>query len=125
MNSRKLAAATALALAALSAASADAQTRSGGRQGPNGRGFSYTITRSGGSTTGQIETNKGYGATLDHQGSVSSQGVYRGSTTVTTNNGSSLVTQGAYGYGAAAGKATVTGPGGQSQSWSKAVDLSH
>jgi hypothetical protein len=122
MKTRKFAAAAVLALAALSAAGdAAAQTRSGGRQGPNGRGYTYTVTRGSGSVTGQVETNKGYGATVDHQGSVNAHGVYRGSTTVTANNGATVETQGAYAHGAAAGVVTVTGPEGQSATRGGAV----
>jgi hypothetical protein len=106
----------AVALAALCAVATDAaaQSRSGGRQGPNGRGYTYSVTRDGKSVTGSVETNKGYGATLNHSGETGAHGVQYGSTTVTTNNGSSLVTQSARGGGVVAGTATITGPDGQS-----------
>jgi hypothetical protein len=116
MRIRKLAAGAALCFLALGALSTEAaaQTRSGGRQGPNGRGYAYSVTRSDGSVTGEVETNKGYGATVSHTGSVGPYGVYHGASTVTTNNGSTVTTQSAAGYHGAAGTVTVTGPDGQS-----------
>ena len=113
MNSFKTAIAAGLILASGFAAVASAQTVSGGRQGARGRGYSYSYTRSGGTVTGSVQTNKGYGATGTHTGGYNAYGARYGSSSVITNNGSTVNTHSTYTHGVAAGSATVTGPGGQ------------
>ena len=113
MQTRKLTLTLGLILATAIAGGAAAQTRSGGRQGPNGHGYTYNVTKSGSTVTGSVETNAGYGGTVNHTGGVSANGVRTGTTTVTTNNGSSLTTHAAAYNGAAAGTVSATGPNGQ------------
>ena len=110
-----------LSAVALGAADASAQTRSGGRQGPNGRGFTYSVTRNGGSASGSLETNQGYGGTFSHSGGQTANGAYVGATTVNTNNGTTVTSHGYVNDGLAAGTVTATGPDGQTVSRGGAV----
>ena len=105
----------------LAAFSASAQTISGGRQGQNGRGYTYTGTRSGNTVTGSVQTNGGYGATASHSGYTTASGVRTGSSAVTTNNGSSVTTRASGKNGYAAGTVTATGPAGKTATRSGAV----
>ena len=121
MQFKTLAFAATAIIAGLAAASASAQTYSGGRQGAHGHGYSYTATQSGSTVVGSVQTNGGYGATASHTGGVNAYGVRSGSSTVTTNNGSSVSTH-AYGRnGYSAGTVTATGPNGQTATRSGAI----
>jgi hypothetical protein len=113
MNFRTFAICAALIATAFAAADVSAQTYSGGRQGPRGHGYSYTATRSGSTVTGSVQTNGGYGATGSHTSGVTANGVQTGTSTVTTNNGSTVTTNSYRKDGYVAGAATATGPGGQ------------
>ena len=111
----------AVAIVAGFAATASAQTYSGGRQGARGRGYSYTATKTGSTVTGSVQTNGGYGATASHTGYTNAYGVRTGYSNVTTNNGSSVSTH-AYGKnGYAAGTVSATGPNGQTATRSGAI----
>ena len=114
MNFRNLAQYAVMIIAAGSfSGMAMAQTVAGGRQGEGGRGDSYTATRNGSTVTGNVQTNRGRGATLNHTGGVSASGVRSGATTVTTNNGSSVTTKAAGKNGYVTGSVTATDPNGQ------------
>lgn len=112
MQSYKIAFA-AVAIVAGFAATASAQTYSGGRQGAKGRGYSYTATKTGSTVTGSVQTNGGYGATASHMSYTNAYGVRTGYSNVTTNNGSSVSTHADDKNGYAAGTVTATGPNGQ------------
>ncbi len=101
------------ALAASASASASAQNYSGGRQGPNGHGYSYDVNKTGSTVTGSVQTNGGYGASVNHTGGVNAYGARVGTTTVSTNNGTSVTTRAAAKNGAAVGTVTATGPAGK------------
>jgi hypothetical protein len=117
----KTTAVLAVLVAVAIAQAASAQTYSGGRQGPHGRGYTYNFTRNGGQVTGSVETNRGYGATVSHTGGYNAYGAYRGTSTINTNNGSTITTHGYANDGFAAGTVTATGPGGQTVSRGGAV----
>ena len=114
-----------LAAAGASVGQASAATKSGGRQGPNCHGYSYTATRTGNNVTGGVQTNGGYGATLNHAGGVNAYGARVGTTSVTSNNGSSVTTHGAAYNGVAGGVVAVTGPDGQTVYGGGAVYVPH
>ncbi len=113
-----------LAFAAL-AASASAQTHSGGRQGPNGHGYSYNVNKTGSTVSGSVQTNGGYGAAVNHTGGVNAYGARVGTTTVSTNNGTSVTTRAAAKNGLAGGAVSATGPAGKTVHAGGAVYIPH
>ena len=115
--------ATVMLATGLMASGASAQSRSGGRQGPNGHGYTYNVSKTGSTVTGSVETNGGYGATVNHSGSTGANGVHSATTNVTTNNGSSLTTHTTAYNGVVAGTATATGPNGQTVKGGGAIYL--
>ncbi len=126
MNVFKTALALGLTLAVgLIAADASAQTVSGGREAPSGRGYNYSATKTGNTTTGSVQTNGGYGATVSHTGGVNAYGARAGTTTVTTNNGTSMTTKSGYAHGVAGGTVAVTSPTGQTVHAGGAVYVPH
>lgn len=124
MKTSSLAILAGLAFAAL-AASASAQTYTGGRQGPNGHGYSYNVNKTGNTVSGSVETNAGYGATATHTGGVNAYGARVGTTNVTTNNGTSVTTRAATKNGAAVGTVSVTSPSGKTAHAGGAVYIPH